>query len=242
MVFNLIKEAIRKVKKQYWLLFGMIFLVTVIFKLLSLLKDGFDSLSTTPFISLIISFAFIVIFILIQGPFQYGYASAFLKVSKLQNTRFGDLFCGFGDNLGKAVGMNLFRSLEIFLWSLLLIIPGIVKSFAYSMSYYILVQDPTVQVSDAIDKSNEMMKNHKSELFVLLLMLIPYYLPAIALYIISSVLYVKSIYPLAPICAYAASLASIAVAPLAHSVTADFYHILKNEYVSTDGVMMDSGI
>ena len=52
-----------------------------------------------------------------------------------------------------------------FLWSLLLIIPGIVASFAYSMTFFIMADNPNLSANDAIRVSKEMMKGHKAELF-----------------------------------------------------------------------------
>ncbi len=57
--------------------------------------------------------------------------------------------------------------LKIFLWSLLLFIPGIVKSFGYAMTPYILVEHPEMRAIDAIHKSDAMMKGHKFDLFYL---------------------------------------------------------------------------
>ncbi|MCR5003058.1 MAG: DUF975 family protein [Bacteroidales bacterium] len=57
----------------------------------------------------------------------------------------------------------------IFLWTLLLIIPGLIKSFAYAMTPYILVDEPELTANQAIDKSKEMMKGHKFDLFYLYL-------------------------------------------------------------------------
>ncbi|GKX66520.1 DUF975 family protein [Inconstantimicrobium mannanitabidum] len=64
----------------------------------------------------------------------------------------------------------------IFLWTLLLIIPGIIKSYAYRMVPYILADNPNIGVMDAIKLSNEMTRGHKFEIFVLDLSFIGWYL------------------------------------------------------------------
>ena len=61
--------------------------------------------------------------------------------------------------------MNLF----IFLWSLLFIIPGIVKAFSYALTPFILEERPELGANEAIDHSRAMMKGHKFDLFWLLL-------------------------------------------------------------------------
>ena len=62
------------------------------------------------------------------------------------------------------------------LWSLLFVIPGIVKSISYSMAPYILVENPDMQPMDAINASKAMMNGHKTDYFVLMLSFIPWLL------------------------------------------------------------------
>ena len=57
--------------------------------------------------------------------------------------------------------------LYTFLWSLLFIIPGIVKSYSYAMTPYILLDRPELSATDAIKESEKMMNGHKMELFIL---------------------------------------------------------------------------
>lgn len=55
----------------------------------------------------------------------------------------------------------------VFLWSLLFIIPGIIKGYAYSMSYYVWLDNPTLTASEALKESERIMNGHKMDLFVL---------------------------------------------------------------------------
>ena len=59
------------------------------------------------------------------------------------------------------------QNLFIFLWSLLLIIPGIVKSYQYRMIPYLLAEDPNLSFSEATRLSTEMMSGEKRDAFVL---------------------------------------------------------------------------
>ena len=68
----------------------------------------------------------------------------------------------------KVWGMFLVM-LFTFLWSLLFIIPGIVKCFSYSMTPFILEEHPELGANEAIDHSRAMMKGHKFDLFWLIL-------------------------------------------------------------------------
>ena len=62
---------------------------------------------------------------------------------------------------------RLLRSAYIFLWSLLFIIPGIVASFSYAMTDYILAEHPELTASEAIERSKEMMRGNRFRLFCL---------------------------------------------------------------------------
>lgn len=81
------------------------------------------------------------------------------------------------------------RGVQIFLWYLLLIIPGIVKSYAYRMVPYILADNPNIGSKEAIKLSNEMTNGHKFNMFVLDISFIGWYLLGI-LALIVGVLFV----------------------------------------------------
>lgn len=61
----------------------------------------------------------------------------------------------------------LFMSIKVILWSLLLIIPGLIKSYAYMLTPYILKDMPQISAREASSLSDEMMKGHKFDLFYL---------------------------------------------------------------------------
>jgi uncharacterized membrane protein len=69
-----------------------------------------------------------------------------------------------------------YRGLLLFLWTLLFIIPGIVKSYAYSMVPYILADNPRIGYKRAIELSNQMTMGHKFDMFILDLSFIGWYL------------------------------------------------------------------
>ena len=75
---------------------------------------------------------------------------------------------GFGKWWHNTWGM-LLTGIFVFLWSLLLIIPGLIKSFAYALTPYILVDRPELSANEAINLSQKMMKGHKFDLFWLML-------------------------------------------------------------------------
>ena len=79
---------------------------------------------------------------------------------------FEDGFKGFNDFIRLGSGYFMV-TLFTMLWSMLLIVPGIIKSFSYAMTLYIMIEDPEIGVMDAIMKSREMMDGHKMDLVVL---------------------------------------------------------------------------
>ena len=79
------------------------------------------------------------------------------------------LFKDFQTMWSKTLVLYLLMGLFTFLWSLLLIVPGIIKGLSYSAAPYIMAANPEISPMDAIKQSQELMEGHKSELFVLIL-------------------------------------------------------------------------
>ena len=106
--------------------------------------------------------------LLVSGPLQYGMAYIFLKQARdHQPMQLGDMFRGFQDDFGGTFLIGLMAGIFTFLWSLLLVVPGIVKSYAYSMAYYIKLDHPDYNWKSCLDESQRMMRGHKWEKFVL---------------------------------------------------------------------------
>jgi uncharacterized membrane protein len=63
--------------------------------------------------------------------------------------------------------MRIRTILQVFAWSLLFVIPGIVASYRYAMVPYLMADHPEMSVAQAFDRSKAMMKGHKGELFLL---------------------------------------------------------------------------
>jgi len=106
--------------------------------------------------------------IIIGGPLVLGLLGYFLLKANGENHQFENLFDGF-KQFGKSLVMFLLMFVFISLWSLLLFIPGIIKSFSYSMSYFILKDNPEIGASEAITRSRKMMNGNKWKLFCLCL-------------------------------------------------------------------------
>jgi len=109
----------------------------------------------------------------ILGSLTYGLYLYYIVLIREKAGDFNLLFKAFsfsGKNLGlfgKTLGAYLLMSLYIFLWSLLLIVPGIIAAYSYRMTFYLLIDNPDIGVSEALRQSKEMMYGYKSKLFCL---------------------------------------------------------------------------
>ena len=102
--------------------------------------------------------------LIIAGPMAVGLAIFSLNISRNEDARFEQIFQGF-NNFATSLGAYFLMVIFILLWSLLLIIPGIIAALSYSMTFYILADDRSIGAMDAIDKSRKMMDGNKWQYF-----------------------------------------------------------------------------
>ncbi len=115
--------------------------------------------------------------IIVAGPLSYSLSRICVRrVCNDGEVDLGDLLKGFTENFAQSLLLGLLSSLFIALWSLLLIIPGIVKSYSYSMCFYIQQQSPNKDWKYCLDKSKELMNGYKMKLFLLDLSFIGWYI------------------------------------------------------------------
>ena len=105
--------------------------------------------------------------IILMGPLLYGVSKVFLRLVYGEEIKLETMFDGFKDDFGGTLLLGLMQTIFIALWSLLFIVPGIVKSYAYAMAFFIKVDHPDYDWSACLKGSETMMKGHKGELFVL---------------------------------------------------------------------------
>ena len=108
---------------------------------------------------------------LVMGPLQIGLTAFFMRLAVTRQTDINDLFSGFR-KFGPALLLTLLIGIFTVLWTLLLIIPGIIASLRYSMAYYILNANPEMSPTEALNASKEMMTGRCGELFVMHLALL----------------------------------------------------------------------
>lgn len=136
---------------------GILFLITLIIGVISVVASAI--LSLIPCGSLIVS-------IVITPAFSLSLIRVYLDVVRGNCPKAGDAFCGF-DDFWSAFKVSFLVGLFTFLWSLLFLIPGIIKSFSYSMSTYILAENKGKPALECINESKTMTEGHKMDLFVL---------------------------------------------------------------------------
>lgn len=113
----------------------------------------------------VVALAFAVA-VLIGGPLEVGARRFFLRnLNQKADTK--ELMYAFDHNYLATVKVIFFRDLFIVLWSLLFLVPGIVKAYEYRMIPYLLAEDPTMTKDQAFAESKRLMTGQKWNTFVL---------------------------------------------------------------------------
>jgi uncharacterized membrane protein len=146
---------------------------------------------------------------LVCAAFTLGGAWVFLRIAKGEEVSVGNVFYGFVD-LWTAIKAQFFMGLFVSLWLLLLIIPGIVKTYAYSMTFFILAENKGMPVLEAITLSRKMMNGHKMDLFLLFLSFIGWFILVVITF----------------------GIAGVWVYPYFYATLTNFYLSVKEDYIS----------
>lgn len=123
-----------------------------------------EAIATGVYISIAIAVLLLTYLVILPLAVGYYYSYNQLLVNgdtAMTGNMFKIGFARYGHNL---LGM-LLMAIFTFLWTLLFIIPGVIKSFAYFLTPYILVDNPELSANEAINLSQKMMKGHKFDLF-----------------------------------------------------------------------------
>lgn len=100
-------------------------------------------------------------------PLSWAASVFFLRISRGEEVDYGQLFDGFRgwDEYLRIFLTEFLKGLYTFLWTLLLIVPGIMKSYSYAMTDFVLKDEPELKYDAAIERSMQMMEGHKADLF-----------------------------------------------------------------------------
>ena len=151
-------ELKTKAKAQIKGKIGILFLITLIIAVLSAVASWLVGL--IPVVGAVLA-PWVV-----APAFALSTVRIYLSVTAGVKPKVEDAFCGF-DDYWAAVKVTFFVGLFTFLWSLLFIIPGIIKSLSYSMSLYILAENKGKPALECINESKAMTNGYKGELFLL---------------------------------------------------------------------------
>jgi uncharacterized membrane protein len=107
-----------------------------------------------------------IINLIVGGPMALGISTFSLSFSRGTGTKLNQIFEGF-KRFETSLVAYLIMILFTLLWSLLLIVPGIIASISYSQTFFILVDEPSVGGREAVRRSKKMMNGYKWKYFCL---------------------------------------------------------------------------
>ena len=150
----------------------------------------------------LLTYPVIIIANLAAAPIMIGTMGWFRK-SIYYNTSVSEVFAYYGNGrLWSSVGTVFLMGLYIYLWSLLFLIPGIIKGYSYSQTLFIKAENPDIPASRAIELSKIMMEGHKWDMFVLHCSFLGWLLLSAITYNIVGIVYVYPYYYAAMAFAY----------------------------------------
>ncbi|MEL7657018.1 MAG: DUF975 family protein, partial [Bacillota bacterium] len=113
-------------------------------------------------------FILCIYLILITGPLYLGGAMFLIALFRRKETSAVEIFYGF-ERFGKATGLYIMTTIFTILWCFLLVIPGYIAAIRYSMSFFILADNPNIGIFEAINESKRIMGGNKWKFFCLYL-------------------------------------------------------------------------
>lgn len=119
-------------------------------------------------IAMVVVSVFSIIYIIIGGAVGIGYSKFNLDLMDGNEARVGTLFDYFSE-WKKGFVARFLRSIYIFLWTLLFVIPGIMASYSYALVHHVMAEDPSLTAREALRESKEIMRGNRWRLFCLLL-------------------------------------------------------------------------
>lgn len=129
---------------------------------------GYTSVETAGSVfGTLMSLALSIAVILFSGALALGHCKYYIDlVAENRQDEVSVIFSRF-DIFLKAMGLNLFMALFIWLWSLLFIVPGIIAAYRYCLAPYLMAENPNLGIREAVNMSKELMAGNKWRLFCL---------------------------------------------------------------------------
>ncbi len=134
----------------------------------------------------------LLIDVFLENPLEIGADRMFLNaMDEEAPVMLADLAFAYDADYINAVKILFFRKLKTDLWTVLLVVPGIIKHYEYLMIPYLLSEDPYMDMRDAFAKSKQMMMGNKKKAFMLDVYFILWHLLGLITFGIAEVFYVK---------------------------------------------------
>lgn len=151
---------------NYWNCFLACLIISVVAGVISYFSTMFNNSMQSVAVASLSMIAVLLINIILLNPLSVNLLKFFILASK-NVTDFNSLLYTYSNNLGNVVKVMFIVGLKTFLWSLLFIVPGIVKSFEYMLIPYMLAENPDMDMSRAFELSRTMMRGNKGKAFLL---------------------------------------------------------------------------
>ena len=162
-------SARSKLSGNFGVVIGMLLIVGVINIVFSTINESLEPGLVSSLIGIISA--------IISILFAYSFMYTYIKVVNGQALDFSDcISAGFKENPTRTILLGFIEGIFIILWTLLLIIPGFIKYYAYSMTFFLINHEAQLSPVDAITKSRSLMDGYKMELFILDLSFIGWYI------------------------------------------------------------------
>ena len=177
MISDLKGEALDSLEGKWGLAVGATLLISVLIMAFNFIIDfsftqafSWEDTKNSTIVDIITTF--------MVGPLTLGGYYLALHIIREKDARIGHIFRWFteGSKFIKSFLLYIVVNIYIFLWFLLFIIPGIIKSFSYAMTYFIINDHPEYSINQAITESRRMMDGHKMEYFILCLSFIGWFI------------------------------------------------------------------
>lgn len=165
------RQGADNLRGNYLTAIGNFFIITVISSILQSLFSPEFGITTTGYSEqltggeLIVSVTFSIITSFIMALLTIGLHWGFLDIQDGDRMSVGHLFMPFKSQPLKVVAFTFRKQLFIMLWSLLFIIPGIIKTYAWAMADFIYYDEPDLPNQEILAKSDALMQGNKWRLF-----------------------------------------------------------------------------
>ena len=148
MDFSYSKQRAKELLIDNWLMaFALSFLISLIFSVASSITSGI--------VAFILSTSFTIAF---NNVFIYAYLG--------RGYDFNHLTKGCDKGFSNRIALSALKNLYLFLWTLLFIIPGIIKSYSYMLAEFIAREHPEKTATECLDESRKLMDGHKMDMFL----------------------------------------------------------------------------